>query len=139
MSAPRTTTDYYGETHTIPGPWHTVEQIKRANEAAGNHFFSAAAMKSFGSRIAPGVIGGRLIVTGEQDRSPFVAPENRPWGGARRYTVRLVDDTGRVQPMCPEDAEDDFGAFPTLSSARRWAQLVIAGERSSARASWLDR
>lgn len=82
----------------------TMTEIRQANRDAGQHFFSADAIRFFGSEVYPEVYrgpGGIYFVTSEQ-----------PPRGARRYSVRTFDpETGRV------GTAGEFGAHATLEDA----------------------
>lgn len=112
-----TVTDPLNNGHTVPGPWRSIEEIKRANRRIDHHFFDADTMRFFLSRLAPGIIAGRFFVTSEQFVS-FDGAAIEP----RRYTVRQVTDEGEIS-----DASE-FQRFPTLRAARRWADQVVKGE-----------
>lgn len=108
-----TVTDKYGDEHAIPGPYTTLESIKRANVAAGNHFFDADTLRFFRSRIAPGVIAGRLFITSEQFEDSTGERHER------RYTVRVATDHGTIEDV------SEFQQFATLAAARRYAESLV--------------
>lgn len=93
---------------------YSIEEIRAANAAAGNHFFDHSTMKFFRSRTLPRVYqgsGGIYFVTSEQ----FVPSSGFP--DARRFTVR------RFRPE--EDADiRTVGEFYQLS--RREATTAAA-------------
>src|SRR4051794_21862147 len=95
-------TDSYGREHTLPGPFHTIEAMKRANEDSGRFFFTPGTMRFFRSRIAPGVIAGRMFITSEQFE------DSSGERAERRYTVRLMGDDGDTADV------SDFQEFATL-------------------------
>jgi hypothetical protein len=80
-----------------------INDIKRANESAGQEFFSPGAMKFFASRVCPTVHqgpGGIYFVTSEQYKGSVTLP--------RKYTVRKFDpDTGRVSSASALQAYSD--------------------------------
>lgn len=122
---------YHEDSTTFPGPWHTIEQIKRHNESTGHHFFSPDTMRYFGSRVAPGLIAGRVFITSEQDRAAYSSPENRAWSGARRYTVRVMLDTGTIEEIRWDIEsrtvafDECFGAYASLGAARTAAHRCM--------------
>jgi hypothetical protein len=107
--------------YVMPGPFRDTDEIIDAAQRRGSHFFDRATMRSFGSRLAPGVIAGRIFITSEQDRPSSFGPG--AWNGQRRYTVRVVDDLA-------ETIEElgSFGQFDTLAQARAAVRRVLAGE-----------
>lgn len=107
--------------YVMPGPFRDTDEIIDAAQRRGSHFFDRATMRSFGSRLAPGVIGGRIFITSEQDKPWAGGPGT--WNGQRRYTVRVVDDLA-------ETIEElgTFGQFDTLAQARAAVRRVLAGE-----------
>lgn len=87
----------------------SIVQVKRANEKAGQHFFSESSMRFFGSKVESMVYPAftcAYFITSEQD------PEGKAWFGERRYTIRAADPNGIVT-TCGE-----FGQFFTLDEAR---------------------
>ena len=96
--------------------FRTISEIREANRAAGGHFFDPDAMRFFRSRIAPGVIGGRYFISSEQFcPTMFADGPCHP----RRYTIRTVDDAGRIDFETPE-----HGHFATLAEARAAARAL---------------
>lgn len=84
----------------------TTLDIQTHNRVAGGHFFDAATMRFFNSRVLDGVYGGRYFVTSERYGSE-----------PRYYTVRVYDpETGSV------DTVGDFQAFATARQAIRFAK-----------------
>lgn len=101
--------------------FYTIEQIKRANKAAGHHWFSRNTMRFFGTRVMCRVFpvpGGGLFVT--SDRHPTRS------GWCRRYSVRRADAAGEISTV------GEFGAWCTraqaLAEAGRLARLANAQE-----------
>jgi hypothetical protein len=98
------------------GPWHSIDEIRAANEAKGECWFSPETMRWFGGRVLSGVYGGRLFVTSEKDRpNPFGLGA---WGGERRYTVRCANDDGSISTF------SEFGEFDTAAQARGYAKRM---------------
>lgn len=99
---------------------YSMEEIRQASAAAGNHFFSHDTMKFFRSRTLPKVYqgtGGIYFVTSEQ----FVPSSGIP--DARKFTVR------RFRPE--EDADvRTAGEFYQLSrrEATTTAARLAAGQ-----------
>jgi hypothetical protein len=90
------------------GAFHTIEMMKRANENGGYHFFSRDAMRFFRSRIAPGVVHGRVFITSEQ--FDYASP--------RLYTVRAMRDDGSTVEL------SEFQQFDTLRQARAYVRRI---------------
>lgn len=120
MPEQKTITDTYGREHALPGPFRTLEAMKRANEANGYFFFTPGAMRFFRSRVAPGVIAGRIFITSEQFE------DSRGERHERRYTVRLMADGGDTADV------SDFQQFATLRAARTYAAQLVARANVSA-------
>ena len=90
----------------------TIEEIKRANEDSGGHWFEKAAMRFFRTSIAQTVYPaprGAVFVTGEKDGD-----------NTRRYSVRYCTDAGRIRTV------GGFRQYPTLDEALRGARDVAA-------------
>lgn len=90
------------------GPFHTIEMMKRASWDAGYHFFDKEAMRFFRSRIAPGVVHGRVFITSEQ--FDYASP--------RLYTVRALKDDGSTADL------SGFQRFDTLRQARAYVRKL---------------
>ena len=91
----------------------TISDIKRANVAAGHHFFDASSLRFFRSEILPTVYGGRYFVTSEQ----FVGSDGS--AETRRYTVRSVSEDGTAI-----DTVGEFQQYATVGQARAAAKAV---------------
>lgn len=92
------------------GTFHTIEMMKGANNSAGFHFFSKDAMRFFRSRIAPGVVHGRVFITSEQ--FDYQSP--------RLYTVRALKDDGSTAQL------SEFQQFDTLRQARAYVRRIYS-------------
>lgn len=90
------------------GRFHTIEMMKRANDSGGFHFFSKDAMRFFRSRIAPGIVHGRVFITSEQ-----FCPQS-----PRLYTVRAMRDDGSTAEL------SEFQQFKTLRQARAYVRRI---------------
>lgn len=94
----------------------TIDDIKEANRAAGQFFFSRETMKFFASRVYPDVIecrdGTALFVTSE--KRCFDDP-------VRVYTIRRAHASGSVTTA------SGFGKYPSrhkaMVAARAYAEL----------------
>lgn len=88
---------------------HTIEQAKRRNQAIGQKWFEADAMRLFNTRIARQVHpvpDGMLFVTSETPDSAT----------PRRYTVRFISDEGKVEAL------EDFRAWGSAPQAHSFAR-----------------
>ncbi len=88
--------------------YHTMADVKAANQAIGNHWFDRSSMRFFNTRIESGLIGGRWFITSER------FDDNAP----RKFTVRRADPDGSV------DTEGDFQQYRTLDDARMAARQL---------------
>lgn len=81
----------------------TMADVKRANKAAGQFWFSPDTMRFFRGRIESELVAGRWFVSSEQydDESP------------RLYTVR------EVQPDASIETIGDFQGYRTKAAARK--------------------
>lgn len=99
----------------------SIAQVKRANEEAGQKFFSESSMRFFGSKVEGMVYPAftcAYFVTSEQD------PEGRAWFGERRYTIRIVNEKGIVSTL------GEFGQFFTFDEARLKVMDIIRTEKA---------
>ena len=101
---------YPATVETIPayGTFHTIEMMRRHNICQGYHFFDKDAMRFFRSRIAPGVVHGRVFITSEQ--FDYQSP--------RLYTVRAMRDDGSTTEL------SEFQQFDTLRQARSYVRRI---------------
>lgn len=83
--------------------FYTVKQVRQANKAIRHHFFEAATMRFFNSRV------GRRVYRG----CYFVTSERREIYEPRLYTVRRVTEDGRVTTV------GNFQAYKSARAARR--------------------
>ena len=81
----------------------SIEAIRRANIAHGDHWFDESTMRFFHTRILPTIYHGRYFITSE----PYA------WRGPRRYTIRYAGDGGRI------DTVGEMGQFATREAAIR--------------------
>jgi hypothetical protein len=91
----------------------SIQDIRAANERAGQHWFSPSTMRFFRSRIGRTVIGGRFFVTSEQYHD----------GSPRLYTIREALEDGSVETV---------GGFQAWRSSRD----ATATARSLAALGW---
>lgn len=87
----------------------TMDDIRRANEDAGQHWFQPAAMRFFRSRVSDGVYGNGYFVSSE--RGPDMA---------RRYTVRKALPDGSI------DQVGEFQQYASRSGAHAAARKAAA-------------
>lgn len=90
----------------------SVEEIRRANELRGQHFFERGTMRFFASRVGYRAIplaAGALFVTSEQQRG-----DEHP----RLYTVRRAFPDGSVSTF------GEFQAYRSRAAAWRAAEAA---------------
>lgn len=92
------------------GPYHSIESMKKDNDAKGFHFFAKDTMRFFRSRVAPGVVHGRVFITSEQ--FDYQSP--------RLYTVRALKNDGSTADL------SGFQRFDTLRQARAYVRKLYA-------------
>jgi len=92
----------------------SIDEIRAASLAAGNHWFSPGSMRFFRTRLPR---------TGTRDTTGkiwFISSEAMR-GGPRRYSVRVFcPQTGQV------DTHGDFHSHKTADAARRAMKRCIA-------------
>lgn len=86
--------------------FETVSQIKAANRAAGQHWFSPSTTAFFKSRVESGVINGRYFVTSE------CGPDQ-----VRAFTIREADADGSINTV---------GEFQGYSTAKQAVDAAYA-------------
>ena len=89
----------------------TLNEFRRLNKEAGNHWFSPNTMAFFESHVHDF----------DEDNGIFITSECGPFGkGPRAYTIRKADfEFGRVSTV------GDFQKFATLSEARTKMKKII--------------
>jgi hypothetical protein len=93
-----------------------ITDIKRANKAAGNHWFEPATMRFFNSKVESRIYEGPGGVY-------FVTSERRERDMPKRYSVRVFDpSTGDI------DTVGEFQEFSGLHNARATAHTLAAGK-----------
>jgi hypothetical protein len=100
----------------VPGPYRTIDDIRRANERAGECWFAPGQ----GGRYARSheiVFGGRYFIT-----SGRVA-HTRQETGPRRYTIRRANDDGTVENASEFQALSS--AQQANAAARRLVKLIM--------------
>ena len=119
-------------------PPRNETEVIQCVQFTGSHFFDKDTMRGFQSRLHDPVYPakfGTFFITSEKDR-PMTYSDGTysrgAWDGHRRYTVRFVAARktfaryhGHVytyqRGQLIDTMPDDFGAFTTLDSARRYA------------------
>lgn len=96
--------------------FESMQDVKNANKALGQHFFSAETMRFFSSRIPTALIDGRFFVTSEKYLSPTGAD------APRLYTAREATPNGDILTL------GEFQQFETLAEALVFIGQVIAGK-----------
>lgn len=81
--------------------FNSMKEVKEANEAIGNHWFSEGAMAFFNSVIETELIGRRYFVTSE--RMELSHP--------KQYTIREACEDGTIETV------GDFQEFDSLDEA----------------------
>lgn len=94
--------------------YEDIDQIKKANHDAGQHFFAPDTMRFFRSHVLDGVYAGRYFVTSE------IGPDNR-----RAYSVREALDDGQIKTVGEFQAYTD--ARYAIAQARKLADCVQFG------------
>ena len=87
--------------------FETMQNLKHFNRSQGYHFFDPRTLAFFRSHI--------------QTRPPyagrvFVTSEAQSWGSPRLYTVRMIEDSGRIKTI------GEFQQFHLRSSAHDFAR-----------------
>lgn len=78
----------------------TMDDVRRANERAGHHWFEPETMRFFRSRVGETLYGGRYFVSSEK------GPD-----GSRRYSVREAKADGSISTV------GEFQGFPNRRQA----------------------
>lgn len=84
-----------------------IAEIKAANKASGDNWFSPDTIAWWGCRVLDGVYGGRFFVTSE-----------KVGDGPRAYTVREVSPDGSINTV------GEFRAYATALAAQDAARVL---------------
>jgi hypothetical protein len=98
----------------LPGPFGSIEEIKRANTRSGQHWFETDTMRFFSSQVGSHIIAGRIFISSERFEMP---DPNLP--GPRMYTVRIATDSGEVSDL------SEFQQFHSASGAKAAALRMV--------------
>lgn len=96
-------------------PFHSISEVKRANERLGHFFFDAGSKRFFDSRIGRTLYGGRYFVTSEQ----FHGSEG---SAPRAYTVREAREDGGIETV------GEFQAYETREAAIAAIESLLEDE-----------
>jgi hypothetical protein len=87
----------------------TMEQVKQANKARGQHWFDADTLEYWGTKIHGELMAGEFFITSEDNF-------NRD---ARFFTIRKVSDTGRVSTV------GTWQQYATLKEAEEQVAVIV--------------
>lgn len=97
-----------------PGPYPSIQTIKNANRAKGQHFFEDGTLQFFDSQIEDAVYGGRYFITSEQFHG------SNGYHAPRMWTIRRVEDNGAINTV------GAFNKIETLDHAIYLVEKLIA-------------
>ena len=103
----RTVTDDYGNQHVIPGPFASVDEIRRANARIDNYWFDPTTLRFFNSRISDVLYAGRIFISSERH-----VYEPAGISEPRLYTIRVASDRGEVFSL------SEFQEFASSAQAK---------------------
>jgi hypothetical protein len=89
--------------------YQTIEDVKAANRAIGNHWFDRSTMSFFNCKIESGLIAGRYFITSEKN-------EDRP----RLFSVRAAMPDGSI------DTIGEFQAYISRDDARAAIKSLVS-------------
>lgn len=93
----------------------SLDDFRRANEAAGHHWFSPGAMRFFRTRLGDTVYGDRYFISSEQ-----------PPDGVRRFSIREAVDGGRSVRTVGE-----FCGYATRYQAEAAVKRLLKAEQDA--------
>lgn len=96
----------------------SIDDIIRANQDAGYHFFEKSARRFFDSHVGQTVYGGRYFVTSEQFRPLIGHPH------PRLYTVRRTCADGHIETV------GEFQQHASREAAIREIKRLLKEEES---------
>jgi hypothetical protein len=87
----------------------TMEQVKQANKARGQHWFDADTMEYWGTEIHGEPMAGEFFITSEDNFNK----------DARFFTIRKVSDTGRISTV------GRWQEYATLKEAEEQVAIIV--------------
>lgn len=93
--------------------YKTMSDVRAANKANGNYFFSRDSMRFFKSKIESGLYNGKYFITSEQF----------DYNSPRLYTVRSVNLDASINTI------GDFQQYKTKSHARYFIQEQVKKDK----------
>ena len=120
-------------TLTVPGPFESMAEVRRANVRVNCHYFDRGAIRFFNSRPGRSVIAGRFFIDSRQ----FVSSEGKVY--PRDYFIIAVKDDGQTCNVClpPEgwngqqrgmDGPEFTETFSSAAEAKRALRKIIGGK-----------
>lgn len=88
--------------------YQSIVQVRAANRAAGENWFSRDTMRQWRSRIEFGLYAGRYFITSEQPDTKY----------PRGYTVREAFEDGSIRSV------SEYGEFQSLAGARKYVRKL---------------
>lgn len=99
--------------------FYTISEIKDANRAIGNYWFTKDSMRFFNSRVLPVVYCGHYFISSEQDGT-------KP----RFYTIRFAMSDGSIETV------GDFQQYSTAGEAKK--AIKTAKKRANSQKDMLE-
>lgn len=96
--------------------FRTISEVKAANKAIDNHWFSRSTMKFFNSHVESGIYGGRYFITSER----------RELDMPKLYSIREALPDGDIKTV------GEFQGFATLEDAKDEARRLAYGFKKEA-------
>jgi hypothetical protein len=98
----------------------TIDEIKEANQEAGQHWFSKGAMRFFNCSLGRKTFG-RYFVTGERQKT--FSGNWADVSGPRRFTLRRCQEDGTIKTI------GEFQQYDTRKEAEKEARKCWYEER----------
>jgi hypothetical protein len=93
------------------GNFISVDHVKRNNAQQGYHWFDAATMQSFKTKLGSDLFGGCVFVSSEKNDMPYMPPQ------PRKYSIRVAMDNGSIQTYA-------FHQYDTMREAKKEAKWL---------------
>ena len=101
--------------------YNNITQIKRANKAAGQHWFDPGALQFFNSKFPPRccypVSDGAFFISSEYSKGVYISTGWVP-DGPVLWTLRFADAEGEISTV------GDFQQYESLEEAKTAARMA---------------
>jgi len=108
--------DQYGHAYQLPGPFHSLDHVRKVHRERGGHYFDADTSRFFRARYSDRVYAGALWI--DSVRGP---------GMPREYRVKILGDDCAVNTL-HDDELDRIAEYDSLRDAQAAVRRILKRE-----------